>query len=291
MDQQSLRIFLAVADSESFTRAAEQLYLTQPAISKRIAGLESQLNSRLFDRIGHNIQLTASGKLLKQHAQKLLQDMAFARQQLRNLSGEAAGPLQIATGHHIGLHRLPSVWTSISQNYPDIELQIHFMDSEQAYEQVIEGNMECAVVTLPEHPAADLTHYPLWQDDMAIYCSSNSPLRDENTLKIEELMDHTVILPEKHTFTRQAIIEHFKQRNVFFSNIRTGDYLETIKVLVECGLGWSVLPTILENKRLTRLLPEQFSLTRTLGLIHHKKRPLSNAAKLFLTLMQKTVVK
>ena len=291
MDQQSLKIFLAVADAESFTRAAESLYLTQPAVSKRIAGLESQLDCRLFDRIGHNIQLTASGKVLKQHAQNLLQNMEFARQQLRNLSGEAVGPLQIATGHHIGLHRLPPVWKAISQHHPKIELQIHFMDSEQAYERVIEGNMECAVVTLPEQPAPELSQYPLWQDDMAIYCSTNSPLSNADNLRLEDLAEHTVILPEKHTFTRQAIVEHFKHQNVHFSNIRTGDYLETIKVLVECGLGWSVLPTILENKQLIRLLPEQFSLPRTLGLIHHKKRPLSNAAKLFLALMQETLIK
>ncbi len=286
MDQQSLRVFVTVAELGSFTLAAQQLFMTQPAVSKRIANLETLLDARLFDRVGHAIHLTAAGRVLKKEAQLVLQSLEFVRHQIRNLNRGVSGPLDIVTSHHIGLHRLPPTLRYMRKNYPDIELNVQFMDSEDAYAGVIAGTIECALLTLPDNIDSQLRSYPVWTDELAIFCAHNSELARLKRIDLKKLGEFPVVLPEKHTFTRAKIIEFFHSQGIQLNKIRKGDYLETIKTLVECDLGWSVLPTTLANSKLQQLFASHFKLSRPLGLVHHKKRPLSKAAVEFLRLLE-----
>jgi len=136
VDTANLSAFLAVADSGSFSRAAEQLHITQPAVSKRIALLEQQLDARLFDRIGRHVTLTEAGRALKPRAELVLQTLTDTRRALGKLSGQVRGRLSMATSHHIGLHRLPPVLRRFTKAYPGVALDIDFLDSEVAYDQV-----------------------------------------------------------------------------------------------------------------------------------------------------------
>ena len=148
MDTQNLRAFVLVAETGSFSQAAESLHLTQPAVSKRVALLEQQLDTILFDRIGRNISLTEAGSALLPHAKSVQQALSAAEQSVRDLAGEVGGELRLATSHHIGLHRLPPVLSHFSKAYPAAQIDIDFMDSEQAYELIMQGKVELAVVTL-----------------------------------------------------------------------------------------------------------------------------------------------
>ena len=150
MDFANLQAFVAVAEQRSFSRAAGQLFLTQPAISKRIAGLEEELGSPLFDRIGHQVQLTEAGRALLPRARRLLRDLEDSRRAIRNLSGQIAGQLSVGTSHHIGLHRLPAVLRHYTAAYPTVELDLQFMESEQVCHGVLHGDCELGVVTLPD---------------------------------------------------------------------------------------------------------------------------------------------
>ena len=107
MDLASLDTFIAIAETGSFSAAGERLHLTQPAVSKRIAALEQQLDARLFDRIGREISLTEAGRALLPRAYQILNVLDDTRRALTNLNGEVSGRLTLATSHHIGLHRLP----------------------------------------------------------------------------------------------------------------------------------------------------------------------------------------
>ena len=109
MDIQNLSAFVAVAESGSFSAAATQLHITQPAVSKRISLLERELNSPLFDRTGRRARLTQAGDRLLVHARTILHQINLAQQEIRDLSATVSGSLHIATSHHIGLHRLPPV--------------------------------------------------------------------------------------------------------------------------------------------------------------------------------------
>src|SRR5690606_2661470 len=122
MDTQHLQAFVAIAETGSFSAAAERLHLTQPAVSKRIAILEELLGCPLFDRIGRHISLTQAGLSLLPKAKNILQEVSAARRAITDLNGEVRGQLSIATSHHIGLHRLPPYLREFSKIYPEVRL-------------------------------------------------------------------------------------------------------------------------------------------------------------------------
>lgn len=281
MDTQNLRAFLAVADHGSFSEAAEALHLTQPAISKRIAGLEDELDTRLFDRIGRRISLTESGRLLLPRARNILLAIEDTRRSLQNRDGIVEGRLAIGTSHHAGLHRLPPTLRHFARDYPQVALDIRFLDSEQAYEAVLRGDLELAVVTLaPEqHPGMETTL--LWLDPLAFVCATEHPLAQTGGLSLRHLAEHAAILPGDNTYTGQLIRRAFQQASLNLPSGMTTNYLETLKMLASVGLGWSVLPQTMLDAELAVLNPG-ITLTRQLGLIVHRERSLSNAARAFI---------
>src|SRR4051794_20576952 len=105
MEWNELRAFIAVADTGSFSRAADQLHVTQPAISKRVQGLEARIGAPLFDRVGKRVYLTERGRALKPRAVALLRDLNDTEVMIRNLHDRIEGRLSMATSHHVGLHR------------------------------------------------------------------------------------------------------------------------------------------------------------------------------------------
>jgi DNA-binding transcriptional LysR family regulator len=139
MEWNELRTFLAVAESGSFSRAAEKLHLTQPAITKRIQSLETGLDVKLFDRVGKRVYLTEAGALLQPRAQALLSEINDTEMVLRNLHRRVDGRLAMATSHHVGLHRLAPVLKAFTQRHPDAVLDIEFVDSEAAHQLVRSG--------------------------------------------------------------------------------------------------------------------------------------------------------
>ncbi len=152
MDLANLNAFIAIAETGSFSGAGERLHLTQPAISKRIAGLEQQLKVRLFDRLGREVGLTEAGRALLPRAYQILNVLDDTRRALTNLTGEVSGRLTLATSHHIGLHRLPPLLREFTRRYPQVALDIQFLDSEVAYEEILHGRAELAVITLAPEP-------------------------------------------------------------------------------------------------------------------------------------------
>ncbi len=148
MDISAYKAFIAVADLGTFSKAAESLFITQPAISKRIALLEDQLGSKLFDRIGKRVILNQAGKALLPIARRILQDMKESQRVIDNLNGQVSGDLSLVTSHHIGLRRLPDTLKRFAETYPQVRLDLAFMDSENACQEIEKGNFELGVVTL-----------------------------------------------------------------------------------------------------------------------------------------------
>ena len=137
-----LKTFLAVAEEKSFSAAALRLYITQPAISKRIQSLENHLGTSLFDRIGKRVYLTEAGTLLIDRATAILRLAKDTEKEIFNLNDTISGRLNLATSHHIGLHRLAPVLKDFSKRYPEVQLDIQFEDSEVAYQMVRSGQVE-----------------------------------------------------------------------------------------------------------------------------------------------------
>ncbi|HEX7027089.1 MAG TPA: LysR family transcriptional regulator [Gammaproteobacteria bacterium] len=282
MDIETLKAFTAVADQGSFSLAAERLFLTQPAVSKRISALETELGASLFDRIGRRIVLTEAGRTLLPKARHILDEIDESRRIIANLSQQVVGPLRLATSHHIGLHRLPPVLHDYSRRYPLVDLDIQFMDSEAGCQAVATGNIELAVVTLPNPPLDNLAHTPVWEDNLRTVVATDHPLTtDSGKLTLEKLAAMPAILPEPGTFTRRIIDKPFQELGLSLNiNLET-NYLETIRMMVSVGLGWSVLPSTMLSNDLTILEIPVLELTRELGIVTHKSRTLSRAAQAF----------
>ena len=285
MEFNSLKAFIAVAESGSFTEASERLFLTQPAVSKRIAALEDELGAPLFDRIGRSVTLTEAGEALLPRARRILDEVKASREAISNLSGEVAGELSFGTSHHIGLHRLPPILRAFNQAHPQVELDIHFYDSEDACREVGHGNLALALITLPSELEGPLEELVVWEDPLAVIVAPDHPLAG-NRATLTELIEHPAIFPAKNTYTRQLIDEALQHHRVS-ANVRLAtNYLETIKMMVSVGLGWSILPRSMVDEDVAEVEVKELTLSRRLGVVTHKQRSLANAAQAFIALLQ-----
>ncbi len=285
MEINLLLAFIRVAQHESFSIAAEALHLTQPAVSKRIATLEQSLDSRLFDRMGKYVKLTEAGSILLPVAKHICNEIEQVQQDIASIGESITGRLSVGTSHHIGLHRLPTVLKEFKINYPQVDLDLHFMDSEDACAKVESNLLELAVVTLPEKSFPNLTTHLVWTDPLVISSNNDHPLRDNPNPTIVDLSKFPAIVPSTNTVTRQvldrALLPHAIRLNIGMET----NYLETIKMLVSVGMGWSALPYSMIDKDLHIVPIKKFSVSRKLGIAHLKKRSLSSAAEAFIQLL------
>jgi len=285
VDIAALDTFVAVTKCASFSEAAQQLHLTQPAISKRVAALEGELNTRLFDRIGRQITLTEAGRALLPRAERILDELEDSRRALTNLSGEVTGRLTIATSHHIGLHRMPPVLRSFMAHYPGVELDLQFRASEVICDDVEHGSLELGIVTLPSTPSDNLQVQAIWEDPLHIVCAKNHPLVAETVEGLDALGRYPAILTEKGTFTRNILETAFAPLGIPIQAKLSTNFLETIKMMVSVGLGWSCIPAIMINEEMAILDAGDLNLSQQLGVIHHPRRTLSNAAHAMLRVL------
>jgi DNA-binding transcriptional LysR family regulator len=286
MDTQSLKAFIAVAEQKSFSAAAESLYLTQSAVSKRIKQLEEQLGTTLFDRHNRTISLTEAGEALLPRAQHILDLVSDTELELENISGDISGSLTLATSHHIGLHRLPPVLRKFVHAHPNVDLDLQFMGSERAYQAVRLRQVDLALTTLEQTPKSDIAAIPLWQDDMVCVCAANHRLAGIPQVSLQDLSSEPAILPEPDTITYQLINHVFAAEGLTLKAPMPTNYLETIKMLVSVGIGWSVLPSSMVNDdALTVISWPGTSLRRQLGAVFLKHRTQSNAATALMDLL------
>ncbi len=279
MDLGQLQTFLIVASSGSFSTAAEQLFLTQPAVSKRIAALESELGSPLFDRVGRQVGLTEAGQALLPHARAILLAAEDGRRAIANLTAEVSGRLLLGVSHHIGLHRLPPVLRRYVHRYPAVQLDLRFMESEDACQALERGELELALITLPPEPREALELVAVWQDSLVVVTAPDHPLTIHPPQQLADLAPWPAILPDTTTYTRGVIEAAFRAAGLPLEVAQTTNLLETIRMLVAVGLGWSLLPESMATDGVRSHPIPSLQLTRRLGVARHVRRVLSSAAR------------
>ncbi len=289
METQNLVTFIAVAESGSFTQAAESLHLSQPAVSKRITALEEQVGQPLLDRVGRQVTLTDAGRTLLPYAKKVLQDLEDGRRALSHLHEKVAGRLSIGTSHHIGLHRLPPVLRAFTQQYPDVDLDIHFMDSEVACQAVLAGKLELGIVTLPTQPLLQLQQRSVWDDPLSVVVAPGHPLLEKPRARLEDLAGHPAVLPDEATYTHRIVTRALQEHGLVPRIRLATNYLETLKMLVGIGLGWSVLPDSMIDGSIRQLPIPQLALHRELGAVWHERRTLSGAGMALLGCLESDI--
>lgn len=287
MDINTLKAFVAVAEASSFSIAAENIFLTQSAVSKRISVLEAELGVKLFDRVGKTTNLNEAGRKLLPRAINMLQELEDIQRSISNLSGDVGGVLKMGTSHHIGLHRLPSVLRSFRQAHPNVQLDIRFLGSEAACHAVAQGKLELGIVTLPIDTPPNLNLRPIWHDPLNFVVSNEHPLARIPHPTLENLVQHPALLPGVGTYTREILEQALAPRELEVVVAISTNYLETLKMMTSTGLGWSLIPEIMvRNSDLYVIELPGLNLFRTLGAVSHRSRTLSNAATAMLDFCQ-----
>ena len=275
---------MAVNQAASFSGAAKAIHLTQPAVSKRIAQLEQRLGKPLFDRMGRQIRLTEAGQRLLPYAQTILNSVQNSIHDIKSLDETAGGVLHIATSYHVGLHHLPPILKAYSNDYPAVDLDINFMNSEDALAAVENSDIELAIVTLPRLLSGKLDARRLWNDPMQIYCGKGHALVKATDIK--QLQNYPAILPDANTITRQLVEKELASHDIAINVRLSSNHLESIRMMVEIGLGWSVLPKTLQTKDLHACKFTQLTFSRELGMVTHQQRTLTHAAALLIDRMK-----
>lgn len=296
MDTQSLQAFISVAETESFSLAAQRLHLTQPAVSKRIANLEQALDVQLFDRLPRKAILSPAGEALLPRARHIVTELMDIKTELASLSGDVSGTLRIGTSHHIGLHHLPHLLRQFHSAYPRVKLAMQFLGSEAACEALAQGELDIAFATLPlsSHPKLDMQ--AVWRDPLKFVCAHTHPLAKSKRTSMKELSQHEAILPEANTVTFEIIENAFKKEDISLQTAlpsryretisMMSSYMETIKMMSSVGLGWAVLPEhMAQDKDLIQLKIGTKTLYRELGVLQRKGKTLGAAGRAFLAIL------
>jgi len=242
-----------------------------------VAALEEELGAQLFNRIARRISLTEAGKQLLPKARELVNQAEDMQRYATNLSQEISGNLSIAISHHIGLHRMPPIFKEFNQHYPTVNLDIRFEDSDQAFHAVEQGDIEFAIITLPKNIPKQLKKEVIWHDELAIVVANDHPLSQVSNQRFSDLSNYQCVLPSSDTETFKIMQREFDQQGLTLNVQMQTNNLETLKMLVVAGLGWSLLPKTMLDNSLTKLTLSD-NLQRELGVVLHKKRSLSNAA-------------
>ncbi len=167
-----------------------------------------------------------------------------------------------------------------------LSIDVDFMDSEKAYEGILHGRFEVAVITLAPEAHPKIEAKIIWPDPLVFMISEDHPLIHETTPTLEDLRDYPAILPGLGTYTGRMTRTLFEQRRVPLPPTMTTNYLETIKMMVSIGLGWSLLPESMMDSGIRILKVSGVNIQRELGYIHHREKSLSNAAKAFIHLLR-----
>ncbi len=241
MELSQLKYYVTIAETLSFTRAAQILHMSQPALSYQIRRLEGELGTRLFDRGGRRIALTPDGEIFLPLAQDVLLKADEALRVLKEHLGVEAGEVRMGCNPSVATYRGPSLIASFRQHFPRVRVQLIEGGDVELQQGVLEGTIDFAVVTAPGSPhTLDVT--PLAAEDMLLIVSPAHPYADRSTVSLAELnFEEFVFATNSYNMTAQIIDAcrrvGFEPRVAY----QTGS-LELLKGFVRQGLGVSVLP-------------------------------------------------
>src|SRR6266403_2481928 len=287
MDINQLEVFLAVAQEKSFSRAAEVLHRTQPAVSQAIQRLEAELGESLFDRSSKDGTLTAAGKVLLDFSQQMLNLRRHAHAAIRELRDLHRGKLSLGANEYtvMSLLRLIPIFRA---RHPHIKIEVKRSLASRIPGEIIGRDVEIGVVSFkPNDPA--IKSVPIATDELALIVAPDHPLAAKKIVSVRELGAESFIAHNVPSPYREKVVKTFEKQRTPLNISMEMPTLEAIKRLVEKGLGVALVPrlsaqTEIARKQLAGLAVKEMRLERRVHLIYRKGATLSHAAKAFLTL-------
>jgi DNA-binding transcriptional LysR family regulator len=284
MELDQVTAFLEVARNQSFSRAAEKLYRTQPAISAQIRSLEEEFGQKLFDRLGRRIFLTPSGEVLFEYGERLLALHRETMQRVREAHGLVAGQLIVGANEATCLYVLPQVFAEFKRQFPQVGISVYRSFSHKILQKMAASEIDVGIVTLPVSQN-NLKVIPIFEDELHVMVPAGHPFAKRASVKVEDLVKEPLIFP-KGGHTRELLERIFrKYRNQLQISMELAS-VESIKKFVGAGLGVSLLSRSyaeMECKSgILKLVPiHGMKLVRRLGLVYRTDRHISRAAQAF----------
>jgi DNA-binding transcriptional LysR family regulator len=236
-----LRVFYAVAQAESFTKAANSLHLTQSGISKHIKAMEEELGVPLFDRMGKKVSLTFAGEILYGAAQEVLGSVASAEQRIQELAGLGRGRLRVGASFPVGLYVLPRMLASYRNDHPAIEITLAISTTANIEAKVLDNKLDFGLVSADVHHPGLLT-FAFMSDELLVIVPPEHKWANRRTIKAEELAGETFIVAARGAGARATVEERLKAKGIVLTNVLDFANAEGVKHAVEAGLGISVQP-------------------------------------------------
>ena len=291
----ALHVFLLVADYEHITRAAEELMLTQPAVTRTIHSLEQEAGLPLFERQGRRIALTEAGRVMQTYVRRIIALERELEESLADLRDVEAGEVIISASKTTGAYLLPPAIAQFRTLHPHIALQLTMHNSHGVTEQVLSwradiGLVEGDISALPPELAVEV----IATDELVLVIGPTHRWRGLQAVTPEMLGANELVLREQGSGTREVIERALQQQGVQVSPLLTAPENETIKQLVMHGMGAAILPALVVQREvmaldLLRVPIVNLDLHREFSLVRRADKQLSRAADSFCSVLRRSI--
>lgn len=293
VDFHQLNTFAHVARRLNFTRAAEDLNMSQPAVSRQIEALERTIGLPLFHRIGRSISLTEAGYVLYKRCEQILELVESTQAAMDTLKSLDSGSLHVGCSSTVGDYVLPSAILEFTQIHPGLQVQVGIAATQEVLRQVEEGNVDLAILAGPVESKV-LYVEPFLQDELVLVMSRNHPLTREQDLSFESIRRYPMLLRREGSHTRATTLQHFEQLGWIASHIVEFDTTEAIKQAILGGLGVAFLSKYAIRTQWQCSLFQvvdstPFLIPRSFYIASNKDRQLSPAGLAFKTFLRKNI--
>jgi len=281
-----LEIFLCAAKHLNFTRAGEELHLSQPSVSVRIRQLESDLGVKLFEQLGKKIALTEAGRLLVPYALRVLAAADDARHAVEELQGLARGSLKVGASTTPGMYVLPKVIAEFKSLYPGVEVHLRVKDTRQVEEGVIRNEFDFGFVG--GHLVGDEVKVIPWlTDELLLIVPPRHPLAKKRQVRAKDLTRERFILREQGSATQAAVDSSLRASGVQPEPVIEMENPESVKRAVQSGLGVAfvsrfAVETELKARALAAVTVRDLKIRREMKIVHRVGKHLSKAALAFI---------
>lgn len=282
MELNQLEYFVALAHIKNFTKAAKSLGVSQPALSRSISRLEKELNIKLFNRDSRKVNLTQYGQTFLSYAERTLQELATARQDIMNMAEPDRGVVNLSFMHSLGAYLVPNLLKEFRNVYPKIQFRLSQNHSFLLSKQLLKGESDLCLCSAPTNMDG-IAWVSLLSEELYIIVPSNHPLANRSFINIEEIANESFITL-KPLYGLRTQTEHIFEVASIRPRIQfEGDEIVTVASLVAAGLGVSLVPKIpgIDHLDIKFLSVENIKCTRDIGLAWYANKPLSLAAHRF----------
>jgi DNA-binding transcriptional LysR family regulator len=285
-----MKVFCDLAETESFTKAAQINSVTQSAVSQQISSLERIFKSLLIERSKKKFRLTREGQVLYDYSKQIIATYDALHSKLQEIKDIISGTIRVATIYSIGLHDLPPYLKKFLKAYPTVNVHVEYRRANQVYEDVMGNVVDLGLVAYPTRDNK-LEIFPLRKDPLVLVCHPGHPFAKQKNVKLKALSGQKFIGFQPDIPTRKALDKILKENNVEVQHVMEFDNIETVKRAVEIDAGIAIVPLGTVVQEVTKQTLAQVDLDdgdffRPLAAIYKKNKVLSPAMKQFLAILK-----